>query len=125
MPEKNKGNFLSKFLFDLVMIVLSLFKVIPNLIVLIEFEAALARKNLISLIVLFIFAVSLLTSLWLCLFAMCFIYFISLHMSYLTSIFITFLVNFVLLLIILLMISRIQNHLTFPKTRQLLRTINK
>lgn len=124
MTDK-KNNFLSKFVVDTAMFVLSLFKLIPNLILLVEMEVRDAGKSLIWLLILLLITGTLLTSIWLCILAMCFVYFISLHLSWLLSLFIIVIINILLLIITALIISKTTNHLSFKKTRQLLHNINK
>src|SRR5438128_1316819 len=105
MAEK-KNNFLIKFVIDSATFVFSLFKLVPNIISLIESEARSAGKSLIYLLLLYLIAGTLLTSIWLCLLAMCFVYFISLHLSWLLSLFIIVIINILLLVITALIISR-------------------
>jgi hypothetical protein len=125
MPEKKNKNFLSKFVIRSSMLAFSIFKIIPNLISLIQAEAHLAKKSLVYFIILYLLAGSLLTSFFLCLFAMCFFYLISLQISFLVSLFIIGMINFILLLMILLIVYKVKNTLTFPETRELLRHIIK
>lgn len=120
-----KDNYLSKIIIDSVMFVFSLFKFVPNFILLIELEARSAGKSIVSLLILYLIAGSLLTSTWLCIIAMCFIYFISLHLSWILSLLIIVIVNLLLLIITTLVVSKAKNNLSFEKTRQLLRNINK
>ena len=102
-----KNNFLSKRLIELAIFVFSLFKLIPNIISLVEQEAASARRSLVSLLILYLIAGALLTSTWLCVLAMCFVYFISLHLSGLLSIFILVVIN----LLCLILIAMLFKHL--------------
>jgi hypothetical protein len=123
--EEKKNNFVTRFIIDFLMIVSSLFKFIPNLIFILEFEATAAGKSLVSLLMLYLIAGTLLTSTWLCLLSICFIYFISLHLSWLLSLFIIVIINLLLLIITGLMILRAKNILSFPQTRHMLQKIKK
>ena len=120
-----KNNFLSKFIIDISMFVFSLFKIVPNFILLIELEARSAGKSIIALLILYLIAGTLITSIWLCILAMCFVYFISLNLSWLLSLFIIVIVNILLLVITALVITKSKNNLSFEKTRNLLRGFNK
>jgi len=119
MPEKKK-NFLSKLVIHSLVMALSLFRIIPNLIFCIELEARLAGKNLIYLIAFYLLAGSLLTSSFLCLSALCILYLISLSFSSLAAIFIVLLSHIFLLIIILIIFSGIKNNLSFSETRRIL-----
>lgn len=124
MAERGKKSFLSKIILDTSMIIFSLFNVVPKIIYLIESEARLAKKNLVSLIILFLIAAAFITSIWLCILAMGFIYLISLHLSLLVSLSIIILINILLLIITCLLISRAKHQISFPETRHLLKTIH-
>ena len=116
-----KNNFLSKCLIDVAIFIFTLFKLIPNLISLVELEAHAAKKSLISLLILYLIAGSLLTSTWLCILAMSFIYLISLNLSWLLSIFIIVAINVMLFILVAIMIMKSKKNLSFSRTRQLLR----
>src|SRR5580658_1334262 len=124
MTDK-KNNLLSKYIVDLAMCFFSLFKIIPNFILLVEIEARSAGKSIISLLIMYLIAGSLLTSVWLCMLAMCFIFFISSHLSWLLSLFIIIVINILLLIINMICILKSKDNLSFAKTRELLRNIHK
>ena len=118
---KTKSNFLSKYVMDMAIFVFTLFKSIPNLISLIEIEANTARKSFVLILILYLIAGVLLTSTWLSILAMFFIYLVSLHLSSMASIFIIIAINILLLAVITVMILKSKKNLSFPKTRRLLR----
>jgi hypothetical protein len=118
---KKKKNVVSKFFINIAMLIVSLLKIIPNLFLLIELEAADAGKSIISLIVLYVIAVVLLTTLWLCSIGIGFVFLTSLHLSVIASLCIIGVFNFLLLIITYLFILRTRYNFTFAKTRRYLR----
>jgi hypothetical protein len=118
---KTKSNFLSKYVMDKAIFIFTLFKSIPNLIALIEIEANAARKSFVLILILYLIAGVLLTSTWLSILAMYFIYLVSLPLSSMASIFIIIAINIFLLGLIIAMILKSKKNLSFPKTRRLLR----
>jgi hypothetical protein len=124
MAEK-KNNSITRFIVDMLMIASSLLKCIPKFLYILESEAAAAGRGLIYLVVLHSVAIALLMSTWSCLLLMCFIYFISLHLSWLLSLFIIIIINILLLIIIGLVISRTITNLSFSQTRHLLKKIKR
>lgn len=125
MMSKNKEIFFIKFIIDIVMIISSFFKIIPNLIFIFEYEAKAAGKSLISIIVLFLMASIFLLTIWMSILVMCVFYLVSLHMSWLLSIFIITMMNIILLLITAICISRMKRPLAFEKTRNLIHKFKK
>ena len=101
----------------------SIFKLVPNLFALIEMEARAAKKSLASLLFIYLIAASLLTSLWLSILAMGFIYLISLQLSHLQAIFIIVFINLLLLIVTMLIAANTKKGLGFAKTRQIVRSI--
>ena len=80
MTHKKKLT-ISKAILKIIMLVPTLFSVFNNIRVLVGWEARRAGKSIAILLLLSILAGSIITTIWLCLLAMLFLYFISLHWS--------------------------------------------
>ncbi len=119
MEEKKKSSF-SKTIACVFSTLPSLYRLINHLLTLMKYETHLARRSVITLLLLYLLAGSLLASVWICLLAMLFMYFISLHLTWLTSLIILLILNILLLVIVLLSMLLVKNNLSFPKTRELL-----
>lgn len=123
MAEKKNG--ISKFVIDTVMIVFSLYKVIPNFISLVEMEARLAGRSVVKLLILYLLSGVLLLSIWMCINGMCFAYLISLQFSFIFSFFLMTIINLMLWLVVALAIVKTAKNFSFTRTRRLLGQINK
>jgi len=121
----NKRNHISKFIFDVITILFSLFKIIPNFISLVEIEAQIAGRSVINLLILHLIAGILLTSIWLSINGMCLVYLLSLQLSWLLSLFFICIINFTLLIITALVMIKVTHNLSFVRTRHLLRQIKQ
>lgn len=86
-------------------------------------EAHLASRAISQVILLGIFAVTLLTTIWLSLLALLFLFLISLKFSLMMAIAIILLINIFLLIIVVLMLLRAKDHISFPETRHFLHNI--
>jgi hypothetical protein len=117
MATKKRSGWISTLL-DLVLLGTNVFGFMENLTALVKFEARLAGKSLISLVILALLMAMLFLSTWVCLLALLCIYLISLHWSWIAALSILLLMNFVFLLIIALMLCKKQRMLFFPLTRE-------
>lgn len=124
MSDK-KVTSLSKFAIELVRVVMTLFKFIPNFIMLLELESQEAQKSLIALLVLYLIATTLMITTWICVLAMVYVYLTSMHISSLEALVLIVVFNLLLLVITALLMLNKKNQLAFSKTRHLLRNINK
>jgi len=118
-------NLLNKTIIDFVLLIYSLFKTIPDLIKLAELESRALAENMVSILILYLIAGTLLTSIWLCVIAICFVFFISLQLSWILSFFIILVLNVLLLIITVLLVLRKRNNMAFRKTRNLISNFNK
>ena len=117
---KRKKPTLGKALINLVIGVPTLLSLMGRIGSLIGLEARLAGKSLVSIIVLAFLSALLLTSTWLCVLGMLFVYLTSLHWS--TQLILLTLLGFnlILLIIVCRMMTKYKKRLLFPKTRHLL-----
>lgn len=120
--KQSKRPYLSRIL-NLIMVIPTLFNMISNVGTLIEDDAKLAGKSLVSLIILYIFISVIFTSTWLCLLAMLFVYLIMLKLSWLAALSIIFILNLLLMTIIALIMLKVKDNLSFQSTRELIRSI--
>ena len=120
MPQKKKSN-ISKAILNLVLMVPNLFSFVKNIISLAGLEARLAGRSIILIIVLSLLSVCVLTSTWLCMLGFVFLYLYSLKMSLLFCMFVIFMMNILLLLIISMLLCKYKNNLSFPATRRQIR----
>jgi hypothetical protein len=118
-----KRGFVSKLLLDFVLTAFSLFNIIPNLLVLFESETKAAVKSISTLLLLYLIAGCVITTTWLCFLALLLIYLISIHLSWLLSLFILFVINILILYIIIRFALKAKHHLSFYKSRRLLRKL--
>jgi hypothetical protein len=122
---KKKENHFTKIIIKIMMFVLSIFKIIPQLILLIEYEAEDAVKNLLYILTLSLLAGLLMLCVWLGLQSMLIVYLISLKFTLLGSLSMVVLINMIFLVIILHSISRIKTQLSFKRTRRMLDDLRK
>lgn len=118
MSGKKRASFSR--LFNLVLALPSAFGLISGVFSLIEHEARVTSRNLASLLILSIIMLALITSTWLCVLTMLFIY-LTFYLSSMISLLIILILNVLLLTIIALMISVKKDNLFFPETRQLIK----
>lgn len=121
----HKGDFISRTIRTLIVLIPSLVSLFSNITTLVSIEARLAGKSILSIVVLSLFLASLLTTMWICILALAFVYLVSLHISIMISLTILLLSNLILFCIIVLIIARKRNKLLFPMTRQQLRSISR
>jgi hypothetical protein len=124
MADKKK-NIVSTVFIDFLKIVFTIFKIVPNFIYLIESEAKLAGKSIASILILYLMTGTVLTAIWFCLLAMCFLGLTLLHLNPLLSLLIIVVFNIILLIIIALLISKSKRDISFTRTRELMRRVKK
>lgn len=122
MVKKRKSG-LNKYLLYFIMIIPKLISVLNNLVSAVEEEAKLTGRNLIVLLVLALLVLSLLVSAWVVIFALLTVYLIALKFSLVSSLFITLILNLLLLVIVGFCIMAAKNKLGFAKSAQLFRDI--
>lgn len=119
MTKKKKPT-LGKALINLVLgipVLLSLTKKIGTLV---GYEARLAGRSILGMIMLILLSVILLSTTWLCLLAMLFVYLMSLHWSMQIILLTLVGVNVFILLIVFCLLIKHKKRLCFPETRYLL-----
>jgi len=120
-----KKHSLTKVLFKLLVLVPTLFSLIGKVVTLAGYEAKLAGRSLIVIIILSLLAGVLFATTWLGILAMLFMYLVSLQLSWQISLFILIIVNLCCLAIILCVMNKIKKNLLFPETREQLREVSK
>ena len=119
MAVKTKRKW-SKVVVSLLLLIPTLFSFLGNVVNLVEYEAKLAKQSVCLLFVLALCALTLLSSTWLVLLVMLFVYLTSLQISSLTACFFIFLLNIFLLIMISLVMLLLKKNFSFPQTRHLL-----
>lgn len=94
------------------------FKLISDVFKIFNLESLLAKKSLIKIIILALFAGVILFSTWLSLLGLLLIYLIQLHYGWIISMSAIALLNILILLIIVFIIMRLKNNLSFSATRR-------
>ena len=117
--KKRKSSFsFTSAILNLIMLVPNLMGTVSRITSLMAAEARLAGKSIILLITLSIVLASFITSTWICLLVMLFVFFTSLGWSVAAALTIIFLLNLLTLIIILFIMLRVKKNLLFPKTRR-------
>jgi hypothetical protein len=112
---KNSKGALTGAVMSLVMIVPKLFNFVGNISTLVKLEAQQAGRNLTIIVLLMFISAILLTSTWLCLLALAYLYLMSI-MGAIPALTIVTIFNLLLLLIIGLIIYTLKRNLFFPAT---------
>ncbi len=99
-------------------IVPAIYNVIIHVFSSIGSEARLAGRSIMVLLALAILLGSIFATIWLCVLAMLFVYLSSLQWNPLWSLLLIIGINLVFLIIVLYIMSKAKNNLTFHKTRQ-------
>src|SRR5688572_29430708 len=124
MAKKKETHF-TKIIIRVLMFVLSIFKIIPRLILLLEYEAEDAVKNLSYILILSLLSGLLIFCVWLGVQGMLIVYLMSLKFTLLGSLSVVVLINMIFLVIILHYISRVKTQLSFKRTRRMLDDLRK
>lgn len=123
--SKKKEGFFSKITVDVVFFIMFLFRIIPHLISLVEYEVKDAIKSVYLILILIVIAASLIFSTWLGLQVLMIVYLQSIKVTLISSLIIIVAINFALLLMTLFSISRAKKSLYFKRTRQLINDMRK
>ncbi len=122
MASKKKFP-LSETVINLLLLIPNILGIIRNITTLINLEARLAGKAVVLIIIFSVIYAILLTSTWICLLALLFIYLTSLQLSTMSALLIILGLNVLSLAIIGLVISRAKKNLLFPETCQQCRSL--
>lgn len=94
-----------------------------HFVAMLEEDARLARRSFISILILSVVIGALLTTFWIVVLALLFIYLVSLKISAIAALVMILILNFLLLIIAGLLTLREKDRLLFPATRQFIRHI--
>ncbi len=125
MGNAKKKPTLSKAILNLIVLIPTFFSILGKVVTLVEFEAQLAGKSLVQLVVLSVVFGTVLTASWICVLAMIYTYFQSLLWSPYLSLFILLLINLLMLIIIAICLSRVKKNIFFPEIRNQIRYLQK
>lgn len=115
---KNKKGTFIKIIMDLILIFPSVISLFSNIASLITMEARLAGNSIFVIALFSMIFASLLSVSWLCLLALLFMYFTSMHLGTVFSLFFVFLINTLILLVIGLVMLKVKNNLLHPTARK-------
>jgi hypothetical protein len=115
MAKNSKGALMGAVM-SLVLLVPKLFNFMGNISTLVKLEAQQAGRNLTIIVLLMFISAILLTSSWLCLLGLAYLYLVSLHIGAIPALTIVTIFNLLLLLIIGLIIYTLKRNLFFPAT---------
>lgn len=107
------------------LIVPILFSFINKLTELVKAEASLAARNIIIIIMIAVISACLLTGTWVCVLITLFFWLTQYSISPVQTMLIIILINFLLLLILGLTVTKLQKTIFFPKTRSQLCKYNE
>jgi len=119
-----KKSPLSKIFISLLVAIPSFMNVVRHSFSLISREIHIAGRSLICLIILVVLLAVVCISIWTCILLMIFFYFLMLHWSIESSVFMLLLLNVIFLVFILFSMKKYQKNLTFPRTRKRLRDLS-
>lgn len=117
MTSKNKSS-LSRTITDVVQLIPNLVRIVCNITTLINFEARLAGKALIGIVMLAVISAILVTSIWICLLALLATYLLSIQWSLMMTLVIVLLLNICLFIIVTIMMAKAKKNLFFPATSE-------
>lgn len=116
MAKKSHGW--SKILTNLLLVIPSIFNIVSHFVHCLEQDLRLARKSLIAIFILTLFAMTLMIGAWFCLCAMVFIW-LQTWWSALAALSVMLLSHIVLLLIVGIWIAKAKNKMLFVNARGL------
>jgi len=119
--KKNTGSPLH--LLKYLLLIPAILGLANNVVFLIKFEASMMQKKLWQLCLLLAFIFILIMSIWLGASVLLALYLLSLNMSLLLSVTLILVMNFFLLLIACLGLALVKRQLSFPETREFIRSI--
>lgn len=114
-----KSKTWSKVLLNLVMTIPALFNIVTHFVSCIEYDVFLAKKNLISIVVLSFFAAIIMAGAWLSIWAMIFIWLLNWPLNPIAVFAIILTAHVILLLLISIFLMRLKNNMLFYHTRKL------
>jgi hypothetical protein len=115
MAKKSKGA-VAGAISSVMFLFPKLFNFVGNIGTLVKMEAQQAKRNLTIIVTLMFISVILLTTTWLCLLALAYLYLVTLHLSEITSLLIVTVFNVLLLVFVGMFIFFLKRHLFFPAT---------
>jgi hypothetical protein len=118
--HKRKDSPSGKSIVDFVLIGLSLFRIIPNVINVVEYDAQEVKHSVVNLAFLYLIAIVISLSTWLSLLAIGIVFLLSLQFTLLQALSVTFAVNIFLLLLVYIFILKTKSRLSFKNTRALI-----
>lgn len=121
--KKEKSSF-TRMLMQLILIVPHMLNLVNHVFSTITSEMRLARRYIVTLIILAILFAALLATTWVCLLGMLFLYLVSLHLTWMQSCLILFVLNLLMMIIIGLLMANMKNNF-FSATRKQCREICK
>lgn len=122
MAKKNKAG-TSRSILNLLFVVPSIISFAGNLVSLVQAEIHEMRRNIFWMVVLLVFSTVLLSTLWMGLMALLYIFFLSLNVSSIISIVFILLLNLFLLVITCLCATLVKNKIGFPETKEVVRKL--
>lgn len=122
MSKRKQDGTVSKIL-KIIFLIPALMSLFGNLFSMIQSELASMRKKLIALVILAVFSIVLMSSMWFCINALIFTYLTNLNLSVITSLVIMLSLNFLILIIISLIIALLKLDLSFPETRKAVKNV--
>lgn len=120
MAGKKRASSISRVLIKLMLVVPSIYHIARNLVFCLEQDAIAAKKGLMALAMLFLFALSLIIGTWFCICGMIFFWLITLQVNFIVISLILLMIHIIALFITALLITKSKHKLTFPHTRDLL-----
>jgi flagellar biosynthesis protein FlhB len=123
MGHKRKSESLSlvKIILNAALLLPTLYNLVGKVFTLAAYEARLARKSLIKIIIIAIISGIVLASTWLCLLAAYGLYLISIGLSYTLTLLVIILINILILAILGIIIKDAEKNLLFRATRSQIR----
>lgn len=117
---KKHSRFLDSLL-DILLTLPRLFGLVSKITSLIEYEAYVAKRSIVSLCVLLVVSIALLSGTWICILGVLLLYFLSLKITLLSALLILLVINLFMLIILAVLALQAKNRVTFPATRHLIR----
>jgi hypothetical protein len=123
MRHKSKPESLSigRIIVNAVLLLPTLYNLVGKMVTLVGYEAQLARKSLVKIIIAAVMAGMILASTWLCLLAAYGLYLISIGLSYPLTFLVILLINILILTVLGIIIKDAEKNLLFRATRSQVR----
>jgi hypothetical protein len=124
MAQKKKprsSGSIGKTILNLIILIPTFYKLVGKVLCLVSYEAQLAGKTIIKLLLLAIASAVILASTWLCLLALIAVYLISLGISNILTITIIILLNILILILLMFIAHKSEKNLSFRTTRHQIR----